>query len=404
MEETTLTVIPDASLAPVPFLPSGQVIRRKLAEMKETRAALIEYMGELMEHGKHFYYMSDFDARSERHATEKPALTQDGARTLSTLFEVYPEAWKIEEMPLADGHVRIRTTVVLRDYTGRIVAQGIGTCSTAESRYAYRWVFDNQVPRHLAKADLRTRSTRTNKTLYRVPNEDLEDQMNTITKMSFKRGHTMAVQSLPCVSDAFEGGEQEDGDERQDQTTEAATTQATLQEAHAVLRQIAKGRSKACQAMFGTNIAGLPQLSLETLHEGIGRLRALIEQGHDWEHGDLQASERQHAAKTISDLYGDATPGRTALPDNGWRGAVETALAQLPLPQYATFVAEAQKDLLDHTTPPGRGRHLLYRCEQLPWKPGPSWRRRPNSHWRTPCETHSRRIRFSPLWGPARPP
>jgi hypothetical protein len=38
-----------------------------------------------MEHGKHYYYMSDFEKKkdglpAERKPGEKPALTQDGAR------------------------------------------------------------------------------------------------------------------------------------------------------------------------------------------------------------------------------------------------------------------------------------------------------------------------------------
>ena len=101
-------------------------------------------------------------------------------------------------------------------------------------------------------------------------------------------------------------------------------------------------------------------------------------------------SEGAHA-KNVRDLWGDAPPVRhrapravpgdaaapglptpsqdpptlEPLPDQGWRHAVTALLRELPLPQYATFLAETTRDLEDPTTPPGRGGHLLHRCREL---------------------------------------
>ena len=254
VDEVTTAVTIAAPQSVMPFLPSGATIRAKLAAMSETRTALIEYVRHAMEKGHHYYYMSELEDKPIKPG-EKPALTQDGARTLSNLFEVFPEAMHIEEVPLENGHVRIRTTVALRSYSGEIRAYGIGTCSTAESRYAWRWVFDNQVPRHLDKSTLRTRQTRSNHTMYRVPNGDLADLTNTVLKMSFKRAHTMAALSLPCVADSFDIGPAEQ-DEAEGEVPVAETpVRNAAQERQATLSEDALPRCHSPRAHQGLSCA-----------------------------------------------------------------------------------------------------------------------------------------------------
>ena len=371
LAHTAVTV--QGATAVTPFLPSGSVIRAKLAAMTETRTALLEYVAQAMEKGRHYYYMSELEGKS-RKKDEKPALTQDGARTLSNLFETYPDAVKIEEVPLPDGHVRIRTTVALRSYTGDIRAYGIGVCSTKESRYAWRWVFDNQVPRHLDKGSLRTRTTQSKHVLYRVPNEDIDDVMNTVQKLSFKRGHTMAALNLPCVADSFEIGEAEEAEE-EEPDHEAATSrnaaherQAVLAEIYALLNAIPRGRTKAARTIFNAHIKGLPALPLDTLRAGLGRLRGFADLDHDWETDDLEATEARLAQKHRGDLFGDDRPLRTAesvsavedyrvLKDEGWRA--DLAALRASLATQPAFLAEVDKALHDARTAPGQGMHLL---------------------------------------------
>jgi hypothetical protein len=88
--------------------------------------------------------------------------------------------------------------------TGRVVAGGVGAASTHETKYAYRWVTEADVPKELKREDLKTK-TWDSKVKYRVPNPEIGELLNTIVKMGFKRAKLDAVQALPGVAGLFKG-------------------------------------------------------------------------------------------------------------------------------------------------------------------------------------------------------
>lgn len=132
--------------------------------------------------------------------TDKPSLLQPGAQKLE---EIYGFAHTFEDTERicdwAAGFFLFRKRCVLtsrRD--GRYIGDGLGSCNSRESRYAYRWAFDNEVPAGIDKATLRSETKQSRKTgkpytRYRLPNEDIYSLVNTIEKMACKRALVHAV-------------------------------------------------------------------------------------------------------------------------------------------------------------------------------------------------------------------
>lgn len=273
-------------------LPTVHRMREQLTLQREWRALLLEYVKEAMDPDRHFYRISDSD---------KPALSQDGARMLCALYEVHTGDTVFEEHLAEDGHYRVRATVILLSKSGTVVAQGTGTCSTLESKYAYRWVFDNDVPRDLPKADLRKRPLRKGGFMYRIPNQDLADQYNTILKMAEKRAHTAATLRLPYAAEVFA----ETPDE--EQPHEQAEHQAVM----GALRrwmgtQPAKAREGIAQAVFGCALAGVAGLALEPLQRGWEVIQT-VQHRVNWQSAtlseDLKTAQAQSAKQATSDLF-----------------------------------------------------------------------------------------------------
>ena len=171
-------------------------LRQRIAQEKELRQIVIEYYRSEMKPDVHYYTMGD---------GQKPSITKEGGLNLCSLFNVVPHPDDPVETYFDDGHLAVRQRVRLYNQAGAEMAIGDGYCTTRESKYAYRWSFASDVPAHLDKGTLRKRTVgRTQKyTQYRVPNEELADLYNTVTKMAFKRGLTAASLCLPLVSELF---------------------------------------------------------------------------------------------------------------------------------------------------------------------------------------------------------
>jgi hypothetical protein len=133
--------------------------------------------------------------------TNKPTLYKPGAEKLC---ELYGFAAIIksreEEKNYDDGYYRaILTIQLVHRSTGTIVGEGVGECSSYESKYRFRWVSEYKVPSHISKEDLLFEEkdewkdgVKTNNKYkqYRIPNDDLFSQWNTVLKMAHKRALT----------------------------------------------------------------------------------------------------------------------------------------------------------------------------------------------------------------------
>jgi len=220
------------------------------------RAAIVEFTRRIMVKDQDF---------GEIPGTSKPTLLKPGAEKLCNFFGLEPEFTPIVEdldwMGAQHGgevfcYARYRCRL-LRE--GRVVGVGEGSCNSWEAKYRYRWVAEEQVPEHLdRKCLLKRESHRTlwefdfaiergettgtygkpaehwqrfrdairsgtarsvekltrrgnsvaweldvDTALYRIPNPDGADVVNTIQKMAQKRALVAATLLATSASEFF---------------------------------------------------------------------------------------------------------------------------------------------------------------------------------------------------------
>jgi hypothetical protein len=88
-----------------------------------------------------------------------------------------------------------------------IISEGIGNCNSNESKYKYRWVYENDLPAGVPKETFVKKEFKSKTggkwTKYRVDNDDLCSQANTIMKMAKKRALVDAALSAGRLSEIF---------------------------------------------------------------------------------------------------------------------------------------------------------------------------------------------------------
>jgi hypothetical protein len=130
--------------------------------------------------------------------TKKPTLLQPGAQKLAEIYGFIPDLIVLErvrdwERMFFFDEIKC---VLTSQKTGLVAGVGIGSCNSRESRYAYRWIGDRDLPPGTDKSKLESRenSGKYGKwRSYKVHNEDLASIVNTVTKMACKRAYVMAV-------------------------------------------------------------------------------------------------------------------------------------------------------------------------------------------------------------------
>lgn len=142
--------------------------------------------------------------------TPQDGLWDPGASKLINAFNCYPE-YKVLHKVEEDNIISTTFEVYLVSRgTGHIVGCGIGSCSTRETKYKYRWVPDPENYGY-SEEQMATLKTRVDgeATKYRIANPEYGELVNTIDKMAAKRGDVDAAESLPGVKSAlrklFEG-------------------------------------------------------------------------------------------------------------------------------------------------------------------------------------------------------
>lgn len=156
----------------------------------------------------------------------KPTLLKPGAEKLCLVFRMDPQ-YEVEQT--YDGqHLTVFSKCTLYHITsGARLGSGCGSCSTKESKYAYRnanrkcplcgketifkskdgsgwycWVKKNGCGAKFAETSPDGMSIES-QTVGRIANEDIADQYNTVLKMSNKRSLVAAVLSVTAASDIF---------------------------------------------------------------------------------------------------------------------------------------------------------------------------------------------------------
>ncbi len=157
---------------------------------------------------------------------KKPALLKPGAEKISMTFRLAP-SYNIKRTDLADLHREYEIICTLTHTpSGQIVAQGVGLCTSMESKYRYRkaelvcpscgktaiikgkkeygggWVCWGK------KGGCGSNFSDNDETVSKQPqgkieNEDIADCFNTVLKMAKKRAHVDSVLTATAASDIF---------------------------------------------------------------------------------------------------------------------------------------------------------------------------------------------------------
>lgn len=159
--------------------------------------------------------------------TKKPTLLKPGAEKINLLFRIGTGELEVVRNDMAGGHreITIKTPMVHLP-TGRVIAYGVGSCSTMETKYRYReqkricpicgaeaiikgkqeygggWVCFKKKAGCGAKfkdGDEKIEGQTTG----RVENEDIADVYNTVLKMASKRSYVDGTIKASAASDFF---------------------------------------------------------------------------------------------------------------------------------------------------------------------------------------------------------
>jgi len=146
---------------------------------------------------------------------DKPTLLKAGAEKISLTFRLAPH-YEVQKI-VSGEHREYEVVCTLKHIpSDKIIAQGVGNCSTMESKYRYRNTMENTfepIPQ-----DYKAKKTQYNKDgfycrkingawawvkMERVENPNLADQYNTVLKMAKKRAYVDATISGTACSDIF---------------------------------------------------------------------------------------------------------------------------------------------------------------------------------------------------------
>jgi nitrite reductase/ring-hydroxylating ferredoxin subunit len=156
----------------------------------------------------------------------KDCLLKPGAEILGMVFRLDPQ-FEVTERIRDGAHLTLEVKCTLFHIpTGARLGSGMGSCSTHESRYAYRkgeracpscgkatiikgkeeygggWICFAKKGGCGAKFGDKDTAITSQQT-GRVENEDLADQHNTVLKMAIKRAHVAAILFVTCASEIF---------------------------------------------------------------------------------------------------------------------------------------------------------------------------------------------------------
>lgn len=153
--------------------------------------------------------------------TDKPTLYKAGAEKLCLTFRLAP-TYVVTKTEIGNGQREYEVRCTLTHIpSGSVFGEGVGTCSTMESKFRYRNVADFEITDEPIPKDAKERKKEYRQQGYgmkkvdgqwlwvkykdssRQENPDIADTYNTILKMAKKRAHVDAVLTATAASDIF---------------------------------------------------------------------------------------------------------------------------------------------------------------------------------------------------------
>ncbi|WP_213997013.1 DUF3820 family protein [Tepidanaerobacter syntrophicus] len=134
--------------------------------------------------------------------TPKPTLLKPGAEKILMLMGLTSEYEILEKVEDYEKGIFAYTIKCILSKGNTKVTEGLGSCNSKEDKYRWRWVYENELPAELDKEALK-KKVYGNTTKYRIENDDICSQANTILKMAKKRAQIDATLTVAALSEIF---------------------------------------------------------------------------------------------------------------------------------------------------------------------------------------------------------
>jgi len=176
--------------------PAPQMIEKALQKIKQCQAIVQKQL------------IAGVDYGTIPGTAGKSTLFKPGAEKLLRIYgliDTYEFIERIEDWDKGIFYCLVKC--ILKDFkTGKTVTEGIGSCNSKENKYRWRWVTEKEIPQDVDKNALPKKTINGqygNYILYRLENDDIFSQVNTIQKMAKKRALMDAVLSACRLSSIF---------------------------------------------------------------------------------------------------------------------------------------------------------------------------------------------------------
>lgn len=133
----------------------------------------------------------------------KPTLLKPGAEKILMLMGLTSEYNIIEKIEDYDKGIFAYTIKCILLKNNRKVTEGVGSCNSKEDKYRWRWVKENDLPIGIDKSTTKSKVDNWGKTKYKIENDDICSQANTILKMAKKRAQIDATLTVASLSEIF---------------------------------------------------------------------------------------------------------------------------------------------------------------------------------------------------------
>lgn len=135
--------------------------------------------------------------------TQKPTLLKPGAEKTLMLLGLTSEYDVLEKVEDYDKGVFAYTVKCTLSRNGHKVTEGLGSCNSKEDKYRYRWVKAEEIPHGMDIESLKSRTTKYGNVQYRIDNDEIYSQVNTLLKMAKKRAQIDATLTVAALSEVF---------------------------------------------------------------------------------------------------------------------------------------------------------------------------------------------------------
>jgi hypothetical protein len=135
--------------------------------------------------------------------TNKPTLLKPGAEKILMLLGLTSEYRIIEQVEDYDKGIFAYTVQCVLSKGSTKITDGLGSCNSKEDKYRWRWVKEEELPPGMDKDNLKSRTTKYGSVQYRIENDEIYSQANTILKMAKKRAQIDATLTVAALSEVF---------------------------------------------------------------------------------------------------------------------------------------------------------------------------------------------------------